>query len=89
MSEHQQEINTWKLRLDAANNAISKLEATNKQLQSSVTLLETCKHQWEIDKANQAKIIHQSLEQSNATNNVNLQEIQRLQAEIRELKLQG
>jgi predicted RNase H-like nuclease (RuvC/YqgF family) len=76
----------WEKRVEAVTNRAQRLETENSMLKSQISLLEAQKAQWEMERVNQNTIIKNALDNSNSSNNEQLEEITILQAKIRELK---
>jgi len=82
----EKENTDWKERYDSLAPAVSRLEAENIRLQNENILMEMKGQQWEAQKAMQEIIIQNSLNKANVVNNESLEEIERLRAEIKELR---
>ncbi len=86
MDATQQEYDGLRRLHESTNEALRNLEIENASLRSQVALLESKEKQWELDRVRQGMVIQGALERANATSNSYLEEVQRLQAELRDLK---
>jgi len=86
MDEMTEKYDALKRIHDSTNKTVEYYEKENKRLNAAIQLLLAEKVQWIQSKELQQQIMHQQLTASNKENNVNLEEIVRLRAEIKKLR---
>lgn len=82
-------MDDYKELYDSLAKACTVLEEENKKMMRELAVYEARARQWEIEKASQMAIIQSLLTQKNKEHNEILEENQRLNQQIRELKDSG